>query len=385
MAPESFRPLATRAGSTRTLPADAETGGSRVFPCEGCGAWMEFHIGRQSLKCDFCGHIKPIVFDPSADVAEQDFRSVLRRVVEQRGERPRAAADLREVECRSCGAVVQFIGTITSTECAYCGVPLQLEHAHDAPDRVPVDGVLAFLVDRETARANLRKWVRSRWFAPNEFARRGVGGRFNGVYLPYWTFDTLTFTRYTGRRGEHYWVTVGSGKNRRRVRRTRWYPASGAFQRFFDDVLCIAGTGLPDRRIVALEPWPLHRCAPFKQEVLAGFLARTYDIPLDDGFIDARHRIDEALHADVRRRIGGDAQIVQSVNTRYDALTYKHLLLPVWMMAYRFRRKSFQVVVNAATGEVQGDRPYSWVKILLAVLASLAGAAGAAFVFSNMQ
>ncbi|MCP4589756.1 MAG: hypothetical protein GY842_03345, partial [bacterium] len=278
---------------------------------------------------------------------------------------------LREVGCVSCGATVRFAGTLTSGECAYCGVPLQVDQVEVARRGVPVDGVLAFIIDRDRAHHNLGEWVRSRWFAPNDFKRRGVQGRFNGIYLPYWTFDSMTATRYSGQRGEHYWVTVGSGKKKRRVRRTRWYPASGAFQRFFDDVLVVASTGLPTKRLTDLEPWPLADCVPFNQQVLAGFLARTYDVPLEVGFVGAKGRIDEALEADVRRRIGGDVQRIHSIDTRYDAVTFKHLLLPVWMLAYRYRDKSYQIVVNAGTGEVQGDRPYSWIKIALAVTAVL--------------
>ena len=110
---------------------------------------------------------------------------------------------------------------------------------------------------------------------------------------------------------------------------------------------------------------------PFNKELLAGFLARTYDIELDVGFLRAKERIDKAIKAEVRRRIGGDVQRIHSINTAYNALTFKHLLLPVWMMGYRFRKKTYQVVVNAGTGEVQGDRPYSWIKIALAVLAGV--------------
>ena len=49
-------------------------------------------------------------------------------------------------------------------------------------------------------------------------------------------------------------------------------------------------------------------------------------------------------------------------------MTYKHLLLPVWILAYKYGEKTYQVVVNAATGEVQGERPYSWIKITLFVM-----------------
>jgi len=349
----------------------SESSGSRNFPCEQCGADLTFHIGAGSLECPYCGHVKDLA-PPEGTVAEQDFQQTLQRLLRTRKDQEPAGDDVSEVTCGSCGGTVRFTGTLTSRDCAYCGASLQREHVHQAEDRIPVDGIVAFRITRDTAQENLRKWVKSRWFAPNEFKKRGVRGRFSGVYLPYWTYDSMTATSYSGMRGEYYYVTVGSGKNRRTVRRTRWYPASGRFQRFFDDVLVVAGTGLPTKRLDALEPWPLADCVPFNRQMLAGLMARTYDVSLDEGFVEGKRRIDEAIEAEVRRRIGGDTQQVHSIDTAYNAITYKHLLLPVWMMGYRFRDKVYQVVVNAATGEVQGDRPWSWVKITLVSLAAAA-------------
>jgi len=348
-----------------------EAGETRVFPCEQCGADLKFSIGVQSLRCPYCGFVKPFAHDPDATIEEQDLRATLARLADKRSGTSAQSDGIKEIQCGSCAGTVQFKGTLTSTECVYCGTPIQLSAARTAADRVAVDGVLAFMVDRPTARTNLRAWVKSRWFAPTEFVRRGVEGRFNGVYLPYWTFDSMTTNAYTGERGQHYWVTVGSGKSRRRVRRTRWYPASGRFQRFFDDVLVVAGRGLPLKRLEALEPWPLSHCVPFTPEALAGFVARTYDVPPDEGFVDARAKMAVAIENEVRARIGGDAQRIHSLKSRFDALTFKHLLMPVWMLAYRFGEKTYQVVVNAGTGEVQGDRPYSWIKIALAATAAI--------------
>lgn len=364
---------------------------SRTFPCEGCGAELTFNVGVQQLKCEHCGFVKTIELSPDAAVVEQDFEGLLARLRERRGRTSKDdggqqsdAATGKQLHCHNCGAVVRFEGTITATECAYCGASAQLEDIQSSDVQEPVDGVLAFRVERTTAQEHLVNWVRSRWFAPGAFTRQGVQGRFNGVYLPYWTFDSLTATHYAGRRGEHYFVTVGSGKNRRTVMRTRWYPASGAFQRLFDDLLIVASTGIPTKRVDALEPWPVHQCTPFSPALLAGFLARTYDVQPDAGFASARERMEEQLRQDVRARIGGDVQQIDSMHVRYDAVTYKHLLLPVWMMAYRFRTKSFQVVVNACTGEVQGDRPWSWFKVTGFILA-LAGTIGAFFVFAANQ
>jgi hypothetical protein len=217
--------------------------------------------------------------------------------------------------------------------------------------------------------------VASRWFAPNEFRQAGVQGKFNGVYLPYWTFDSMTANRYTGERGDHYYVTVGTGKEEHQELRVDWSSASGEFQLFFDDVLTLAALKLPLDVMVGLEPWPLAKCLPFNAECLAGFQARTYDLPLDQGFVQAKVRMDEAIRRETCARIGGDEQRIYSLDTQHSALKYKHVLLPIWLLAYRYQNRAFLVAVNGATGEVQGQRPYSWVKIAITVLLAVVATA----------
>lgn len=364
--------LATTAEAGQSI----DEGSGRIFPCESCGADLKFHIGHQNLTCPHCGFQKQIAVPDDEELREQNFHEMLLRLRELHAQGRRHIEGQHEIRCESCGGQAVFLGSLTSDECPYCGSPIQRDQVHDAEDRVPVDGVLPFRITRQTAQSNLSTWVKSRWFAPNDFLQRGVRGQFNGIYLPYWTFDSMTFTRYSGQRGEHYYKTVGTGKNKRRVRHTRWYPASGRFERFFDDVLVLATRGMKTEFMQELEPWPLGKCAPFNQQMLAGQLARTYEIELDEGFELARERIDAALLAEIRRRIGGDVQRVHQVDTRYNAVTFKHLLLPVWLLAYRYHQRAYQVMVNAATGEVQGERPYSWVKITLTIAAAVAVVGG---------
>ncbi|MBN1514999.1 hypothetical protein JXA32_00365 [Candidatus Sumerlaeota bacterium] len=363
----------------------------RVFPCDQCGADLVFHIGVQCLKCPFCGFEKSIEIAEDAQIVERDLQAMLDKIAENRKERvdwdAPEESEVKEVRCSSCGANVEFAGTITSTHCPYCATPIQKEQIKSKEkNRIPADAVLPFFIEDKEARVRIDHWIKSLWFAPNDFVKSEVGGRLTGVYMPYWTYDSMTFTRYTGQRGEHYWVAVGSGKNRRRERRTRWYPASGSFQRFFDDVLIIASEGLPEKVVRNLEPWPLIKSLPFNQQVLAGHLARTYDVELATGFVRAKERMDDALYQDVRERIGGDEQRVHSVDTRYDACTYKHLLLPVYLYPHRFKAKVYQIIVNAGTGEVQGERPWSVWKIAFAVLGVLLVllAIGAGIGFENI-
>jgi len=342
----------------------------RRFPCEGCGADLEFHIGSQRLVCPHCAFTKELQIPAGAQVSERSLQEALTKIAAHRRTRTATPAALgrREFTCKTCSATIVFEGAVTSGECAYCGNAVVDAEVHAAnAERLPVDALLPFQVDKPRAQQALQGWVASRWFAPNEFKRRGVRGTFNGLYMPYWTFDAMTSSHYAGERGEHYWVTVGSGDKRRRERRTRWYPASGHFQRFFDDVLVCAKTGV-SARLQSLGPWPLEKCMPFSAEVLAGYSAMTYDAELPAGFAQCQEQIKSELRSDVRRLIGGDEQRIGNIDTQFSALTYKHLLLPVWMLAYSWRNKTYQVIVNACSGEVQGDRPYSWIKITAALL-----------------
>jgi len=354
---------------SRTAEAHRSQAEGRIFPCEACGADVVFHIGTQQLKCPYCGHTQALALSET-ELQERDYEAQLKSLREHH-ETLDFETGLKEVRCDSCGGTVVFEGNLASTDCPYCTSPIQLEHVHEVETRIRPDGVLPFLVDEKRARKSLRDWVHGLWFAPSDFRQADMSGRFSGVYLPFWTFDSMTYTVYSGQRGETYTVRVGTGKNRRTETRVRWYPAAGDFQRFFDDVLVIACREMSPDLIAGMEPWPLQKAIPFNREVLAGYLARTYDTELEAGFREARPRIERALESDVRRRIGGDRQRVHKMDVGYSAVTFKYMFLPVWLLSYKYKGKVYQVMINAATGRVSGQRPWSMVKIILTALLGL--------------
>ncbi len=347
-----------------------KTGERKVFPCESCGASLTFSIGAQRLKCEHCGFEKDLEFAADATVSEHDLEATLQRLA-QRQAQSTSASMQQELTCKGCGAIVVFEGSLTSSKCAYCDTPLQVKDAHQTQHPIAVDGVCTFLVDEKVAKDSVKQWVASRWFAPGEFKKRGVDGKVDGVYMPFFTFDAMTFTRYTGERGDAYYVDVGEGQNKRRERRVNWSFATGAFQRFFDDVCVPALQSLPPKLLQGLEPWPTEKLIPFTAAALAGKRAHTYERSLNDSFDLAKRRIHDELSRDVRRRIGGDEQRVHSQDTQYSALSFKHVLLPVWILAYRYNNTPYRVIVNAVTGTVHGERPWSAIKIALAVIAGL--------------
>jgi len=356
----------------------ARPGGGRTFPCGACGASLTFQPGADQLHCEYCGSEVEI---PGAgpgeveEVVEHDFRAGLARA------RRMAAADLvtsgHEVECKGCGATTVLDGQ--AGHCPYCDSPVVVA-VESSEATIAPEGVLPFKIDDRRARERFHAWLGSLWFAPSDLKRRAAAGRVTGVYMPYWTYDAATTTTYRGKRGEHYWETEtytdSEGKQKtRRVRKTRWYSASGTVYVPFDDVLVYAARSLPRSLVEALEPWDLPELEPYDPAYLSGFTAERYSIDLEEGFRLAKGRMQGPIERAVRRDIGGDEQRIHHLRTSYRDVTYKHLLLPLWISSFRYGEEVYRFLVNARTGEVQGERPWSWIKIALAVLGALVAAA----------
>ncbi|MCU0829206.1 MAG: primosomal protein N' (replication factor Y) - superfamily II helicase [Tabrizicola sp.] len=344
------------------------------WPCEQCGAQLRYAPGQTSLTCDHCGHIQTIRQDaPRARSRALQEMDLVRGLKDDL-----SSADMVEVRttsCPNCGAKVEVQGATHATECPFCATPVVLDTGTER--HIKPQALIPFALTEAEARKAMIAWMGSLWFAPGtllEYARKGRA--MNGVYVPFWTFDADTASRYSGERGEYYYETrtvnvrVNGRMEQRqeRVRHTRWYPASGRVSRDFDDVLVMASRSLPARLGNELTPWDLGALKPYSPEFLAGFQSEGYTVSLADGHLDARERMAEVIRGDVRRDIGGDEQRIHSVDTNWSDETFKHILLPVWMAAYKYNGKSYRFMVNGQTGEVQGERPWSVWKIALAVI-----------------
>ncbi len=356
---------------------------TRTYPCSACGGALEFDIGVQRLRCPHCGNEQDIIEDAGRVSAEQDFQAaVAASRTRATSEGPQLVGE-KEIVCQSCGGHTTFSGTLTATRCPYCATPIQRDDVHDAPARLPVDGVLVFQVDEASARGSLEAWIKGRWFAPGEFKKYRRVGSFASVYASYFTYDADASTWYEGRRGDTYTVTVGSGQQRRTETRVRWRRASGRVDNVFDDICVLANDGFDRAKVGALEPWPTASARAFSAEYLAGHLCRTYDHDVEECFGEAERRMAAEIDQTVRRDIGGDRQDVKRVETTLRTLTFRHLLLPIWLLTVIYAGQPFQVFINGMTGEVQGQRPWSMVKIIAAVVAALIVAAAVYLVWRS--
>ncbi|MGI9316205.1 MAG: primosomal protein N' (replication factor Y) - superfamily II helicase [bacterium] len=354
------------------------------FPCEQCGAQLQYKEGSQQLACVHCGHLHDIVLSREP-IVEYDFHSTLKHL-------PGGAPDAisLSVKCHACSAEFEFDSDLHADECPFCGTKIVVDAQQHRV--IQPKALLPFRIDTREASAAYKKWLRRLWFAPNKLKKYARKERqLNGVYVPYWTYDCDTDTRYSGQRGDIYQVAQKvrvkvNGRittQTRMVNKIRWTPASGAVRRSFDDVLVYATDSLPRSMARELAPWDLNELAPFQEEFLSGFQSEVYKVELDQGFDYAKQHMHPTIRQDIRQDIGGDRQRINNSDTRYSRISFKHILLPFWIAGFRFRNKTYQFIVNARTGEVQGDRPWSAIKIALAVL--LAAAVAGTLAYFYMQ
>ena len=334
---------------------------------------MEFKPGAQ-LQCPYCGAENEI---PSSEeqIKELDFNAYL-----EEASKKIEFEENQTVKCTSCGAESTLDPNISVSHCPFCGTQM---HAEAKTSRsIKPSFMLPFKIDRDQGLEQFRSWLKGLWFAPGDLKRYARSeAALKGMYIPYWTFDTNTFTYYQGERGDDYQETeYYTEKNEngedvqksRTVTKTRWTHVNGFVTDDFDDVLVLASPSLPRDKTEKLEPWDTNNLVGYKEEYLSGFQVESYQVDLPQGFDRAKEIMQGRIENTIRHDIGGDHQRIHSTKTQYSNITFKHILLPVWLNAYRYRDKAYRFVINGRTGEVQGERPWSVAKIVLAVAGLLA-------------
>ncbi len=338
--------------------------------CSNCGADMVFDPAVGALACPYCDS-KTTIASNFAAIVEQDLNSFLGN--ESENLRP-LAKDALQITCDSCGATVTFAPPTTATSCDFCAAKLVAQPKAADPLVAP-EGVIPFSVAGPQAASALKKWTSSRWFAPNALKTMASHQKADSIYVPYWTFDADTATDYTGQRGENYTTTEtyrdSNGNTQTRTKtHTNWYHASGNVVRSFDDTAVPATISVLPEYLTRLN-WDFSLLASYDPAYLSGHKAQTYQVNLAEGFERFREIADSVIRSDVRGDIGGDKQVINSMDTSFSNVTFKHILVPVYASAYRFNSKTYQVVINGTTGEVFGERPYSTLKIVTLVAAIL--------------
>ncbi len=336
------------------------------FHCPACGAAAHWNPGKQALICPYCGTESPAdLQERGADtvIVEHDLGQALRAIPDSaRGWDARKTA----VKCQSCHAISVFDPDKVAQRCDFCGAAALVAY-EDVKEAFRPESLLPLKIAEPQARDLIRSWYGKQWFAPNNLNAKAVTDTVHAVYLPYWTFDARVDARWTAESGEYYYV--GSGNKRQR--RVRWRPAAGELSHFFDDELVCASTGIQSGMLRQVEPFPTDTLVPYDPGYLSGWTVERYQIDLVAAAQHSRDLMNARLRAMCAAQVPGDTHRNLQVQAAFSGQTFKHMLAPVWLMTYVYGTRSYQVVVNGVTGKMAGSRPWSWIKIALAILVLL--------------
>jgi hypothetical protein len=349
----------------------------KKFSCPACGAEAQWNPGKKAIVCPFCGTVSPAQEELTATgetiIVEHDLVAAMRGIPdEQRGWQ----AQKTSVRCQSCQAISVFDPQRVSQRCDFCGstalVPYQ-----EIKEAFSPESLLPMKISETQVRDAIHRWYGSRWFAPNKLKRGALTDIVKGLYIPYWTFDAQVHADWTAESGYYYYETESytdsnGQRQTREVQRTRWEPSAGSLDHFFDDELVPASKGVHEERLRSIEPFPTKELVPYNAAYLSGWVVERYQIDLIAAAKEARAEMDSEMERLCSADVPGDTQRDLQVDSDYSGQTFKHILVPIWLLTYNYGASNFQVVINGYTGTISGAYPKSWVKIMLAVLAGLA-------------
>ncbi|TAL64031.1 MAG: hypothetical protein EPN88_11545 [Bacteroidetes bacterium] len=384
--------------------------------CKGCSGKLQFVPGTNHLKCPSCGMENEIAVS-SEIIEEFDFE----KFVNESGYQSEVQ-EVAVINCPGCGAQTTFDPNVVSDACPFCGSPHVIKNATSS-HRIKPKAILPFAIDQEKAYADYRAWINKLKFVPNKFRKYAQQeGKLTGMYIPFWAYSANTQSYYTGGRGSDDSDSDSNGAQSggsSDINRDNSFDDSAYAQKvialkekteasmytftdyglivskvlkynllsgeaefkghiteFYEEVLVFASKSLPKRYVEKLEPWHLKKLVPFNESYLIGFRTESYQVDLKEGFADAKIKMFKKVEQAVKGAIGTKNPLIYLINTVYGNVKFQHFLLPVWISAYQFKGKTYRFMINGHTGSIQGERPYSWIKLVLTIISIILGFVG---------
>ena len=197
--------------------------------------------------------------------------------------------------------------------------------------------------------------------------------------MPCYTFDSNTSSEYVGRIGIYHKKTVGSGKNRRTVTEIEWRYISGSLDHFFDDVTISASEGFTQKELKSMGGYSAENNKVYEDKYLLGYMAYAGDKPLEPCWNEAKDVIDASIRRLILSRYSYDTVAYLNVSTTHQNVTYKYVMVPIYVGNYKYRDKTYRFMINGTTAKTTGKAPVSPFRVLGAVLFGIAVAIGLYF------
>ncbi len=300
---------------------------------------------------------------PAIRFRPRPSRTMAERPLDAEDDSPNCSWGVKKkvVVCKTCGASTIYDAVQTASRCPYCESNQIIVEEDD--QLIAPTGIAPFKLTKEQAIENFKKWVKDLWFAPGNLKNMATVETLEGFYLPYWTYDVNTATKYSMDYGKK------SGEN------LRWHSTSGRHEQFYDDYLVPACAKQNRGMMNEIAPFNTNDYQDYRPEYLAGFVAERYSVSVKEGWKTADGEIRRDIREDIKSKVLEQFDADMTRRERFDIqmgdVGYKYLLLLVWHAAFRYGGSTYQFMVNGQNGKVSGKRPYSGWKIFFFVMMCL--------------
>lgn len=274
-------------------------------------------------------------------------------------------------ECQGCGASMSYDASAKALRCPFCGSE-KLEEQKDAKTLEP-EFVVPFTLSERDALAHLRNWLGSSFWRPGDLSQTAEVTTLTKVYVPFWVFAAKVFTYWTADSSQVPWGA-----------RASWYPVGGENRGEYQGVLIGASSVLTPAETNAICPFDLAAAVPPDQVDLSNVVYEQFRVQRKYARPLAHAGLENLERQACTKFVPGNCRNMK-VNVRVEGLTGQPALVPVWILAYRYRHQLFRFLVNGQTGRCTGTAPTSYKKIaavigiaiaLIAVIALCAGIFG---------
>ncbi|MGN0805445.1 MAG: hypothetical protein ACI4MC_00280 [Candidatus Coproplasma sp.] len=351
---------------------DAEEDATKTSSCPLCGGRLVYSPADRALKCEYCGGKGQI--DMSRYGEELNFYDLIN------ANNNTWANDTHVFRCNNCGAKTVISKKEISKKCPFCGTT-NVAQTEELCGLKP-NAVLPFLLDKAQACESAVKWAKKRLFSPRKFKKNVYPEEIDGNYIPAFTFDTNTVTRYSGKLGRTKTRTIRVNGKTVTESYTEWFKISGTFKMSFDDFLVQASDSVEQKDVNKLSPFDTNQSQAYSSDYLMGFSAAQYSKSGQQCWEYARGVMQDQVKAAILRQYTYDKVGSFSMNMSCNDITYKYVLLPIYVGHYSYSKKLFNFFVNGRNGKVTGKAPVSPIRVGIAVLLGLIAVAGiAALIF----
>ena len=336
---DKTRLMVEGASAAQKPPGEQSEAAGQAYQCPRCGGRLVYDAGQTQLSCEYCGFTQDSNPAPAAGDSEQVMDFVLPTT--------RAhlwAASQQRVTCAACGAVTLLPAGQTADHCPYCASN-RFVRSEEMSELIDPQSICLMRLDAREAAQRAQEWLGKGWLSPDDLASSKV--KLEPAYYPFWTFSGTLELPWSCE------VNEGSSKY------PHWVARNGSEFKFFDEILVSGMRSMSSEETSSIEPFDLKELAEFKPDYLAGWTALTYDYPMSDASLRARERVMRKMNRSLYNIVepGREKRNLEGRGGKWSGMTFKYVLLPLWVGAYQHKGKTYRVLVNGQTGKVGGSKP----------------------------